>query len=662
MSWWQVVPAALCAAALLFLPGYLAVRCWSVTGLVAVAAAGPVSIGVVSVTAVVCPFLGVRWSVLPVLVTTAVMIVIGLLVRRFRPRILGVDKTVAHAPLRSRWILLVHLGALLIPAVLLARGLISMIGGPDHISQSYDNVFHLNAVRYILHAGNGSSFSLGGMYSDGAKPSVYPGAWHDLVSLVVQLSGVTIPVAMNVTTLVVGALLWPISCIFLTTRATGTRLVPVLLSGALSAVFGAYPYMSASFGVLYPFYFSLALLPAVLGLLAMAVGVAERHRTPRWVAGLMLVVAVPGLGFAHPSSFLALLIFAVPIFLVGVIRYRRSLRTGRSAAVRYWILVGLLLCYFVFGLVAWLKIRPSGEASDWQAVQLMTDSIGQVIAGGVIEQQPTWVVLVLSIVGIGIAFRQRLTWWVVANYLIAAVLFVVVSGAPHSEFRNFLTSGWYNDSYRLAVQLPMFGVAFCTFAAAWLLTNGMGALRERKSLRANLWPPTNARPAAAALMFVIAAAIAVAGQFNSVTSAIDAGKPLYAFNEDSPLLSPDELTLLQRLDKHVPADAKIIGNPWTGTALAYAIADRRTLTPHVGGTPPPKTQYLMDHLGDIATDPKVCADIRSLNSYYVLDFPGRELNDEGKDYPGLDLLGDNASLKLIDTVDDTASLYRITGC
>src|SRR5699024_2940129 len=125
-------------------------------------------------------------------------------------------------------------------------------------------------------------------------------------------------------------LVWPISVIFLTTRATGTHPIPMLFAGALSAVFGAFPYLMVTFGVLYPFFLSLALLPTALALLAMATGVAHQHNTPRWILVSVLLLVSVGLGLAHPSTFLALLLFAIPIFLVALVRHQRHLKTGQT--------------------------------------------------------------------------------------------------------------------------------------------------------------------------------------------------------------------------------------------------------------------------------------------------------------------------------------------
>lgn len=46
---------------------------------------------------------------------------------------------------------------------------------PDAISQSFDNIFHLNGVRWIGQTGNGSSLSLGAMTTSDGSDAFYPG-------------------------------------------------------------------------------------------------------------------------------------------------------------------------------------------------------------------------------------------------------------------------------------------------------------------------------------------------------------------------------------------------------------------------------------------------------------------------------------------------------
>lgn len=658
MSWWQLAPAVIVTAAIVFLPGYLVARCWRVTGLVAVGVAAPMSISLVAVVAVLANLVGLRWNVLLVLGAAVILAGAGLVVRPLLPG----PRKFPGKPLRSRWHLLAHLGALLIPALLLLRGLMRMIGAPDHFSQTYDNVFHLNAIRYILESGSASSLTLGGMYSNGASPQSYPAAWHDLVSLIVQVTGSSLPEAINAVTLVVGALVWPISVIFFTTRVTGMRPVPVLFAGALSATFGAFPYLMADFGVLYPFFMSIALLPAGLALVAMATGVGVRGGTPRWLAMVLLVLVVPSIALAHPSTLLVLLLLAIPILVVTLVRYRRRVKAiGRAAEVRYWSGVVLMVGYVAVGIVIWMRARPSANGW-WAPIETIPQAVGKVVSAGFSTQGPTWIVLVLTFVAVGLVMRRQITWWLLGMYGIAASLYVVVAAAPVGRFRDFITGVWYNDPFRLAGQMPVVTVVISTVAATWLYTIALDKLAARRPGFERLRNTPTAGPAAAVTAFVVAAAMGVFGQYSSVNYEVASGRATYTINETSKVLSPDELDLLERLDDEIPAGDAILGNPFSGTALAYAFSGRRMLTPHVGGTIPPDIKYLMDNLDHIQSDPEVCSTVRELRAYWVLEFDGPRIHDRQVEFDGLDSLYRNPGVTEVDREGTEARLYRVTGC
>ena len=78
-------------------------------------------------------------------------------------------------------------------AFLISRRLVAAFGRPESFSQTFDNVFHLNAVRYIQETGSRSSYTVSSMTGGG----FYPSAWHDLVALLANLTGASIPVAVT---------------------------------------------------------------------------------------------------------------------------------------------------------------------------------------------------------------------------------------------------------------------------------------------------------------------------------------------------------------------------------------------------------------------------------------------------------------------------------
>src|SRR5690606_29223549 len=115
----------------------------------------------------------------------------------------------------------------------------------DGISQTNDAIFHLNAVRYALETGSASSVNIA---SFTGSSGFYPAAWHALVVTTIQISGGSLPVAINALTIVIGAVIWPLGVAWLAQIATDRATIAgyaVVLAGALQA----FPLLMFQWGV-----------------------------------------------------------------------------------------------------------------------------------------------------------------------------------------------------------------------------------------------------------------------------------------------------------------------------------------------------------------------------------------------------------------------------
>lgn len=89
---------------------------------------------------------------MPCLVLAAV-IGVGIHLVRRRGR-----RGVTSSPSTSRWW---TIGAAVAAAVVIGLQIFAVIGQPSAISQTFDNVFHLNAIRYIMDTGAASPSNSG---------------------------------------------------------------------------------------------------------------------------------------------------------------------------------------------------------------------------------------------------------------------------------------------------------------------------------------------------------------------------------------------------------------------------------------------------------------------------------------------------------------------
>jgi hypothetical protein len=396
LSWLTSLPALLAALAVVILPG--AALAWSLgfrrTSLLGLA---PVlSLSIAGVGAVLAPFVRMEWGIGVVLVTAALASAAAWALTRRpwqRQEATAVQRAVQQGdgwPTLAAGAIGVGVGALLI-----ARRVMQLIGEPDNISQRYDNVFHLNAVRFVLDTGNASTLNLGSMAGGtGGLSSVYPAVWHSLAALVTQLTGASVPVSVNAVNLVASAVIWPISVVFLTRVVIGPRPVGLMAAGVLSAGFLAFPYLLLVWGPLFPNLLSVSALPAGVAAVIFVCRLSPTLREPPLRAWLALLVAVPGLALSHMSAVNALLAFSIPVVLARLFLYIRELIRTKAAPRKFVVVALASVAGAVAVVVAWQKLRPA-PYNGWVPHQTVPGAIGEVLANGPMKTDATVLISVL---------------------------------------------------------------------------------------------------------------------------------------------------------------------------------------------------------------------------------------------------------------------------
>lgn len=651
--WAAAVPEILVAAGVMFLPGLVVgVVGFGLRGLNAVALAPVLSMSFIALGAIVGERAGIGWSLLPVIGVALVTMVAGLLVLLVQRR-----RGVAVEGFQRRE-LVVSFVALAIAAFLNGRRLLFAFGEPERFSQTFDNIFHLNAIQYIADTGSASSLTLGGMTGIG----FYPAGWHGLVSLVHLMGGGSVPVSVNAVNLVIGAVVWPAGCLFLVRSIVGPRWVPLLLTGVLSAAFGSFPLLLVNFGVLYPNFLGISLLPALLAVLIAALGLG-RSGTSRTVLWGLFLVTLPGVALAHPSVIAALIAFSIPLALAVAVRtLARPRATTRRRVVAAGVTVVSLAVYWYLLVTVWGLLRPAEESLIWTPVQREAQAVGEFLTSGPLGTPVIWAVAVMTAVGLAVLTARVRQLWLVGVYVVGAGLFVVATGSPDGEFRDLITGAWYTDTVRLAALLPLVTIPVAAIGGTAIVRLVM----DRLAAPALEALPAPSSPAVKQVVTLVGALVLVGvsvtlTQGENVRVAARSAAGNYDLRPDSLLVSADEYALLQRLDDLVPDDAVLAGNPWTGSSLAYVLADRRTLQLHTLANLPPEALEVNADLRDAANEPEVCDAIIDQNVRYVLDFGTQEVHGGYHPYPGLENLVSSTSVDLVEAIGQ-ARLYRVTAC
>lgn len=635
-DWMSAIPSYLVVAAVLIVPGTAVVIAgWGFRNPQRLLLAPALSVTIAAAAAAVAPLLGLRWNLLPLTALTIVVVGIALLLRRFA----GPD---AAAP---RGTGVVALGALAVTAAVTTVLFARAFGSADNIAQRFDNIVHLNAIAFAVQNGSASPFQIGATSDIG----FYPNAWHALTTLGAELTGASVPVAVNAANLAIVSILWPASTMALAGAFFAQRRAAYVVSAALSTGFGAFPALFFNWGVLYPNVVGYAMLPAALG--AIVTAVRERGRAALVRASLLVALLAGGTFLGHPNAFLSLLFFAAAS-VVTTFAVRAATARDRHA-LRSLIIVAAAFAVAVVATVA--VFRTPADHSGWAPWQNLAQSFGEATLASPRGYTPTLLVSALLVLAfLAVARRPRLLP-IVAPFAVAVVLFVVSSGlrADH-PLRQLLTNPWYNDSNRLAALLPLAAIPVATLGALFVVD----LVRQRVRAR-NLPAWTLGFAAAVGVIALLSVAVGP-----NVRIALGQVKEAYAYTDDSLILSTDEHALLERLDDETPPDALIAGSPRTGTSLALALADRQVAQKHVFGSPSPELVFLNLHLRDIDSDPTVCRYVDDLGVDYVLDFGRQDVIDPAGAvaYDGIQDLTPGQHLVLVDSQGPNARLFRIEGC
>ena len=654
MTWFETVPIFLAAALIIFVPGAIVARALGARGLTWLALAAPLSVSLAVLGPIAANLVHVRWNPVVLAALTLGVSAVAWALRNFTP---GRGNRAAKAiwSSSSTALLFGALGGLLFGATVIAAKFMKIFSAPGNISQTYDNVFHLNAVRFIMETGNGSSLAMGNLNLDDPSGS-YPFAWHNLVALVAEVTNAPIAVAVNSVNIVIGALVWTISSMYLASRVAGTRPAILMMTGVLAGAFGAFPYWAVGWGVLYPNFLAIALLPAFVGLAADLLRISASPRPPTFQTFALLVVGVPGLAFAHPNMLMTLAAFVVPMLLFWWVRFVVT-RKQASHPWRLIVFAGLAMAlYLALFLLAWDRIRPSVAGSSWPPFVTTPVAVGQALTNSPFDIPLSWPVLVLTILGLISVCAKKRQLWVLGPYLVGIILYIVVSSFPAAAFRQAITGVFFNDSNRLAALLPVMALPLTAMGAVWAFDQVLTRIPNSVlSMRPIL-------VVVVSIGVLLGVAVGLAAQNNAVKSTQDHIGEYYIYSPASWLLTKDEAALISRLSTTVRPDATVIGNPAAGGAsLAYALADRRVALMGISSYQSAALKTINQHLPDMAENPGVCQAVRELNAFYLLDFGSRQVRGIDPSLPTSEDLANTPGLTLLDH-EGPAKLYEIGGC
>ena len=654
--WISLVPLIVTVCGLLILPGLLTTAASGLPLRTAAPLAPAASVAIIAGAGVVAPLVRVPWGVPLVAALTAILTLAAalarLIVSRVRARRAGsADGAATRAPTSrpSRADVLTGLVLLGFSALIMTWLVARELNTPDAISQTFDAVFHLNAVEWILRTGNASSIKC---HLESPEGGVYPMGWHTLVALTMKVAHSTsIPLATNATTIAVSALVWPGGCLALASRLFNGRRLAMIATALLCTATASFPLLVISFGVLYPNFLALALLP---GMIASLLDLFPAHDEPSAPPLLIpaLVLAVAGLGLAQPNAIVTFLIALIILMGAWIMRaVNGAKRGGPARQIRTRIIVCAITTLATVGV--WIGVRPPQRSATWGPNNVMSAVIGEILTSTPQGLPIAWVVAVPAIVGAVAAWRRRRLRWLVIFHAVGCLLYLASKTMPMGDLRYYVVGTWYSDTNRLAALIPLGTIPLAALGTCVIADR---AAQRLTTLR--LHEPGARRRIAYA---VLVANLVLLGPASTATSqALHKLEAPYTMNAGSELLTPDELGLIRMLPGLVGEDDTVAVDPSTGAALAYSLAGTSTTIKHIFYHDTPDLEVVDKKLRLAGKDPQVCEAVNNLGIRYVLYFPGRTLHNR-RPFSGFVNLPTAGGFELVAQYG-RAALYRVTAC
>ena len=710
-SWGSVIPMALLIAAALYLPGAAVTWAAGKRRILDIAALSPlVALAIAGMGGIVAAKIHLSWGWAFYLVSAALVAVLTWLIRfgwhkrdaarGWETQSTGTSDSQDDDGTRNRTlaVVLVSLALVVAAATVIVR-LAHAVPSPDQITQNYDTVFHDNVVARIVKTGQASSLS--------ALPPVryiYPIAFQQFAALGVMATGMSVPAAVTCTWLIFGAVVWPISMLFLVRSICGRDIISDVLAPTLSVAVAGAPFLLLDWGTLYSMYAGQMILPVLIGLTWTwcMTGWKQGHRT--LIGGLAwIVVAGLAVSLSHFRVVMTFILLVVPVAIVWIFKAGRQLKAKKGPRV-FWAIAGTFIAAVVMvvavGVVIFMNMylgggtgtRPISDHLNGAPAQ-PTENIPSAILRFLTDQPINssnqrlpinWFVVVLLAIGIVasvvlVGARKRGAWLLVAAFVLLGFVFISCAGT-HADWAKVVTALWYKDQRRLFAAWPIVAVPIICLGFSELVKWGRTRAGERavtsvgegtqsaqrETAAGNETQPVPPTRRVTAVVSVAALALGIVvnvinPQMDAMMAAVSHTYSFASNGKATPMLSQDEYLLLKRMKTTIPADAVVVSDPWNGSAFMLAISERTPFYAHLATIWDADHKYVAAHLSEIATNSTVCTVLKRNNIEWYVDMgkpfakndPNQKMFRSLKVVPG--------AMTLVDS-QGAAKLYRITAC
>ena len=650
--WLSFVAAILVGALFLYAPGYVALRALRVSRIASVACAPVVGTAMYAAWCIVCGKMGIAcsWrSVFVPVLGAALLFALAFVV--FERRSTGLIRLaqgerilIGGVDTRHDALLLLlyfTVGVMAVTWVFL-RGL----DGSGSFVQELDNAHHLNAIRSFLDSGVWSSLSSSLYLAEpaGVDPtpgvSFYPSAWHDVVAMIVDATGVTITQGVNAANALFAGLVFP-GCSYLLMRKVFPGKPVALACGAVATMaFAAFPWMVLYWGPLYPNCASLCIFPAVAWSFMEATEV-RRSLSSRIVSMVIFAAGGVALALLQPNA-----VFTTAVFLVPWCVHRVVQASGASPRCakrkRAWQ-VAFACGFLAFAIAVWailynLPFFESVVSHVWPQFADGPQGVINILALSFRWSMAQLLLGIVVAVGFVLALCDKRCRWLAASYALACVIYFVAA-TTDTQLKHWLAGFWYTDPVRLAANAVLFAMPLAAGGLAFFVEKVRALLSKRPSFSSC---PAKAVPTAAVVVLVVFAFanfypnFELAGRGEVRTAFGDTEERMVAsYNASNvDVYAPLEMRFVQnRVKDAIPEGAVVINQPNDGSVFAYALDGLdvmyRRMRDYGGPGETEGSKLIRLRLDEIATNEDVRRAVKETGAEYVLQLD----NPTYTDYP-----------------------------
>lgn len=596
-----------CAALVLvavYVPGYAVARLAGAHRLLSLAIAPAIASAIAGITAILAGAAGLDWSLLPYGLGALAAAGAAWGLRRAGLELHGTALQ-ERVPLLSvipfgRWWTLGAAAIAVVPVAVAA-------GSADRVLERWDALYHLSALQRIRETGDASSLVIGSVSNSTADPTMYPGGFHALASLV---PAAPIPVVLNASVLVLAMVPWVLGTAVLA-RAVWPRVRWASAAGAiLAALAPASPLDLWAHLSPTPNLVGFSMMPGVLAaavllwrdvLRVVTVRMRRRAAHPELPAPLplrrllasLVMLATCGIGLAlmHPNvAVMTLIILAVLTGATGMPMWRR----------RPVLALAPVLALVPVAVLAWTPLASmvvgygGGLVISWWA------ALGE-IGLGLLTVWPMTIGVAIAILwwpGLVRTAASAPQRWLALAWLVVAILYF--DAAVDSSWN--LSALFYRGQDRIALPLTTLSIL--------LAVPGLQVLSR---LIARPGVPVRRT----VVLAVTALAVAIAGTSIPIRHA-DAAKNLaWEYPGRGRFLQQDEVEAFARVAPEIRGTGTILASPFTGASHMYALEGLDVYFPVAGMSGRPLDRELLQAAPLAATDPAACGLLEDSGIGYI---------------------------------------------